>query len=254
MKRALFTLLLVAAAAAAQDEQRPNPLKVLAKLQKANQEKDLLTVETSLKEVIEIGQTSKSAEEVDPIAAELVTSFKLAKGNWGTMAKILGALGELRSKKGESTLKKLAFQKKLKEEKEAGVQAAAIEGLSKMANPRHIKSFGDVCKNRNMEIAKAAYACFKNYGTAKGKVRKQCAEILMKRLEAEKPSAGQSGTISAEQQERWNKLQSVIVASMQAICHEDTINDIENWREWWKENKRNPRAEAWKDKKKTEEG
>ena len=42
--------------------------------------------------------------------------------------------------------------------------------------------------------------------------------------------------------------QSVIVASMQAICHEDTINDIENWREWWKEYKRD--AKYWKDKKK----
>ena len=43
--------------------------------------------------------------------------------------------------------------------------------------------------------------------------RKKVAEELMKRLEAEKPSAGQSGTISGEQQERWQKLSPVVVAS-----------------------------------------
>ena len=110
-----------------------------------------------------------------------------------------------------------------------------------------MKSFEDFTKHRSVAVAKAAYACFRHYGPAKGKGRKGIAEILMKRLSAEKPAAGQSGKVSAAQQERGEKLEKVIVASMQAICRQDTINDIENWREWWKENKRN--REVWKDKK-----
>ncbi|NJN14242.1 MAG: hypothetical protein HC813_00850, partial [Planctomycetes bacterium] len=53
------------------------------------------------------------------------------------------------------------------------------------------------------------------------------------------------GTVSAEQQERFNQLKSSIVASMQALCRQPTINDVENWREWWRENKK--RRDAWKD-------
>ena len=50
-----------------------------------------------------------------------------------------------------------------------------------------------------------------------------------------------------EAQKRWEQLSPVIVQSMQSICRQPTINDIENWREWWKENKKDPRA--WKDEK-----
>jgi hypothetical protein len=117
-----------------------------------------------------------------------------------------------------------------------------------MADPRQIDPIGDQCKNRSLPVAKAAYEAFKHYGTAKGKTRKRCAEVLMKRLEAEKPSSGGQqggGSVSQEAQERWQQLANVIVSSMQAVCHEPTINDVENWREWWKENKR--RAGAWKD-------
>ena len=77
---------------------------------------------------------------------------------------------------------------------------------------------------------------------------KQVAELLMKRLDSEYPTASSGGNISAEAQERWGKLQEIIVKSLQAVCRETTIIDIENWREWWKDNKRN--AKRWKDPKK----
>jgi len=243
-------LLLAAPRVDAQDDQeRPDSTKVLAELMKANQEEDLTTVETLIKSIIEIGQTAKSADEVDPLAVELARSFKLAKGNWGTLRKVMLALGELRSKKTEGMIKRIATKRKVKEEKQAALQGVAIDALAKYRNPKYVKTLGDLCKSRNLEVAKAAYAGFKHYGTAKGKVRKNCAEILMKRLEAEKPSAGKSGSgnVSGEQQERWQKLSPVVVASMQAVCHYDTINDVENWREWWKEYKGN--AKYWKDKK-----
>ncbi|MHC4958610.1 MAG: hypothetical protein ACYTGN_09550 [Planctomycetota bacterium] len=224
-------LLVLCAALFAQDEGRPDPLKTTNALMKANADKDVLAIQGLLKDISEIGNTSKDAGEVEPIAEQLVVSLKIAK-----------------AKKGEGLLKKLAFKKKFKDEDEEKRQVAAVEAVAKMRNPKLIGKFGDLSKTRSVEIAKAAYASFKNYGTSKGKVRKSCAEILMKRLEAEKPSAGQSGTISAEAQERWKKLESTIVSSMQAVCHQDTINDVENWREWWKENKRN--AKAWKDPKK----
>jgi hypothetical protein len=68
----------------------------------------------------------------------------------------------------------------------------------------------------------------------------------MKRMDAEHPNAAPGGGgVSAEAQERWNKLQSTVVATMQAVCRQATINDIENWHEWWRENRKNPKA--WKD-------
>ena len=46
-------------------------------------------------------------------------------------------------------------------------------------------------------------------------------------------------------------LGSMIVSAMQAVTRETTINDIENWRDWWKENKNS--RKVWKDKKPDDE-
>ena len=112
---------------------------------------------------------------------------------------------------------------------------------------RNINKIGDMCKAKSKHVAKGAYTAFQSYGTAKGKTRKKCADILMKRLSMEAPSSGGQGgkSVSAEKQERWAELQPIIVASMQSITREVTINDVENWREWWKDNK--GASKAWKD-------
>jgi hypothetical protein len=67
----------------------------------------------------------------------------------------------------------------------------------------------------------------------------------MKRLDMEYPSSGGQGnkSVSAEKQARWTEVSPAMVGSMKALCREATINDIDNWREWWKENKKKP----WKD-------
>jgi len=252
MKTITVVLLAVTALARAQDEKRADPLKVLSDLMNANTAKDVGSIDMLMKSVIEVGQTSKSSEEVDPIAKELAKSFKLAKGNLGVERKILRAMGELRSKKSLGTLKRWAFRKKAKSEQEQELQAEAVGAIAMLRDPRLVDKIGDVTKSRSVTVAKAAYVSFKQYEPSKGKVRKKIAELLMKRLSAEKPSQGSqgSGNISAEAKERWQKLERAIVESMQAICRQDTINDVENWREWWKENKKN--ARAWKDKKKKE--
>ena len=253
MKAVTIALLFAAALSWAQDDKPTDPLKVLSDLMKANAEKDVGTIDTLMKSVIEVGQTSKSPEEVDPIAKELAISFKLAKGNPGIERKIIKAMGELRSRKTLGVLKRWAFRKKVKNEDQESLQVAAIDAIGLLRDPKLVDKIGDVSKSRSVNIAKAAYASLKNYGPSKGRVRRKIAELLMKRLSAEKPSTGQQGgSVSKEAQARWQKVERVMVESMQAVCREDTINDIENWREWWKENKRNPKT--WKDKKKEKEG
>ena len=244
----IATLLLIAPSGFAQDDAAPDPTKVLGQLVKANAEKDVTSISILLKTIVEIGQTSKSADEVDPIALALASSFKLAKGNGGVERDIVKAMGELRSTKSTPFLKRLAFKKKVKNKHEEGLQVSAIGALAILRDPKMVKKLADLTKNRNVEIAKATYACFKAYGPSPGKVRKGVAELLMKRLEAEKPAAGQGGKVSAVAQERWQKLEKPMLESMQAVCRQDTINDLENWREWWKEYKKDNKY--WKDKKK----
>jgi hypothetical protein len=225
-----------------------DPARLLNELTAANKAKDASKISSLLKGIAEVGSTSKDQKAVDALAKELGKSFKACKGNWGTLREIADTLGELRSKNAISSLKRYAYQKKAKDENHESIQIRALLAMGKMADSRQIDAIGDQCKNRKVPIAKAAYEAFKHYATAKGKVRKRCAEILMKRLEAEYPSSGgqqSGGQVSQEAQERWQQLQQVIVASMQAVCREPTINDVENWREWWKENKR--RSSAWKD-------
>ena len=158
-------------------------------------------------------------------------------------------MGELRSRKTLGVLKRWAFRKKVKNEDQESLQVAAIVAIGLLRDPKLVDKIGDVSKSRSVNIAKAAYASFKNYGPSKGRVRRKIAELLMKRLSAEKPSTGQQGgSVSKEAQERWQKVERVMVESMQAVCREDTINDIENWREWWKDYKKD--AKYWRDEKK----
>ena len=73
----------------------------------------------------------------------------------------------------------------------------------------------------------------------------------MKRLEAENPySRGKNSNAAVAGEaakKRWAEVQPPVVTAMQAVCHESTINDLDNWREWWKENKKS--KTVWKDKK-----
>jgi len=227
----------------------PDGIKLLADLTKANADKDTGLLDLLLKSIRDLAESSKDQEVLDQIAAELTKSLKVAKGNFGTQRSILEVMGVLRSKKCLSSLKKFAFRKKAKDVEAQALQACALLSIGKYRDPKMIGALEDETKNRNLPVANAAYEAFQEYGASPGKVRKQVAELLMKRLDSEYPSQGKqgSGGTSAEAQERWKKLQETIVKSLQAVCRETTIIDIENWREWWKENKRN--AKIWKDKK-----
>lgn len=223
-----------------------DPVKIISDLTLANAAEDVPRIDIAAKEALRWAQGAKDEALAETLAKELADSFKAAKGNWGTLTTVVQALGELRTKDGAKTLKKMAFQKKkAKDEQEEKLQAAAIVALGKMAEPRDISGFEEISKSDNKLIAKAAYEALGCYGTAKAKIRKQCAEALMKRLEMEYPSSGGQGgkSVSAEKQERWGEVSPVMVNSMKALCREATINDIDNWREWWKENKK----KSWKD-------
>lgn len=229
-----------------------DPKKIISDLTLANAAKDAPRIDIAAKEALAWAAGAKDEALVETMANELCESIKVAKGNWGTLNVIVQALGELRSKDGAKALKKYAFKKEAKDESEEKFQAAAIVSLGKFADPKDIEAFADIGKHQSKIIAKAAYEAFGLYGTAKGKVRRQVAEVLMKRLDAEYPSSGGGGGgggggVSKEKQERWAEVSPVMVTSMKALCREATINDIDNWREWWKENKKNPKAQAWKD-------
>jgi hypothetical protein len=228
-----------------------DPQKLISDLTLANAVKDVTGIDNAAKQALAWAKGAKpeDAATIETLAKELGDSIKVVKGNWGTLKVIVEALGELRSKEGAKSLKKLAFKKEAKDQQEEEVQALAIVNLGKLADPKEISAFEEISKSESKIIAKAAYAAFGSYGTAKGRIRKQCVEVLMKRLDMEYPSSGGQGgkSVSAEKQERWSDVSPAMVASMKALCREQTINDIENWREWWKDNKKNPKAEAWKD-------
>jgi len=226
-----------------------DPQKLLNDLTLSNAAKDVGRITILVKGINDYAKGTKDQEMAETLAKELSDSIKVCKGNWGTLVAIMETLGNLRTKEGTKALKRIAFQKKVDDENEEKMQAAAIVGIAKMADPRLIDKIGDQCKSTSRIVTKAAYEAFVSYAPAKGKDRKKCAEILMKRLEMESPSSGGQGgsKASAEQQERWGELQAPIIASMQAITRENTINDVENWREWWKENKKNSRSKAWQD-------
>lgn len=224
----------------------PDPARVLTDLTMANVVKDVSKIDFVCKDIIEVARTSKNQEVIDAIVRELQTSLKICKGNWGTLGRIVDALGELRTKDGAKVLKKIAGEKNPEEGDEEMLTAKAVLALAMMGDTRNMKLIEDQMKSRSVKVAKAAYEGMKHYADAKGRDRKKVVEALMKRIEAEYPSQGQGGNVSEEQRARWNEVSPVIVASLQAVTHQPTINDLENWREWWKENKRN--AKTWKDK------
>ncbi len=248
MKRPALSLILFAGLVAAEG---PDPeadgARILNDLTAANAAKDSSKIDMLLREVLDYAKGGKREETIEEFAAQLEESYKVCKGNWGTLRKIVEALGQLRSKKGARALKKIAFQREGQSKDEEEVQALAILAISLMNDPKLVDPIIEQTKAKSLVVAKAAYECLKNYAAAKGKVRRDIADELIKRLEAENPTAAQGGGVSAEQQERFNQLKATIVGSMQAICRQPTINDVENWREWWRENKKNSKADAWKD-------
>jgi hypothetical protein len=222
-----------------------DPKKLIGDLILANAAKEVTKIDLLAKEALAWAKGAKDEATVEMMAKELTESLKVAKGNWGTLNTIVDALGELRSKEGAKALKRYAFKKEAKDEAEEKFQASAIKALGKLADPKEIGAFEDASKSSSKIIAKAAYEALGSYGPAKGKVRRQCAEILMKRLEMEYPASKDGKAASTEKQERWGEVSPVMVAAMKALTREATINDIDNWREWWKENKKSNKP--WKD-------
>ncbi|MCZ6785802.1 MAG: hypothetical protein O7E54_01425 [Planctomycetota bacterium] len=256
MKRFLCAFLAFSAIVWAQDESKNEPesdidgVKLLNQIVQANEARDITELAGLMEDVVTFAKAATAPAQVDPIAAELRKSLKAAKGNHGTQRKIITALGELRSKNGTKILKRIAFQKKARDENAEELQAIAILAISVQRDPKMIAKLADQMKSRSLVIAKAGMACFKNYGPSKGKTRRNIAELLMKRMEAERPAKGQGGKVSGEAQKRWQALAPVIVESMQSICRESTITDVENWRQWWKEIGKNRKSSPWRDEPK----
>jgi len=225
----------------------PDAAKLLLDLTAAVGGEDRAKIGALLPGIAEVGKTSKVETEIDALAAELVKGLGVAKdaGDHDLHRKVVDCLADLRSKKSAGALKKLAFAKKPKDEKEEELKARAILALAALRDPGLSDDIAEEMKDRSVVVAKAASEALRQYATAKGNLRQKIAELLMKRLDAEYPAAGQSGKVSEDQRKRFNELSPVLVATMQAICRQTTIVEVENWREWWKENKKNPKA--WKD-------
>ncbi|MCK6460010.1 MAG: HEAT repeat domain-containing protein [Planctomycetes bacterium] len=222
-----------------------DPKKIIADLTLANAAKDVGRIDTAAKEALAWAKGAKDEATAETLAVELADSIKAAKGNYGTLNVVVEALGELRTKEGLKSLKKIGFQKKAKDAQDEKLQAYALVGVGKFGDPKDVPAFEEAAKSESTVVAKGAYEALGLYGPAKAKIRKQCVELLMKRVDMEYPSSGGQGgkSVSAEKQARWAEVSPAIVGSLKALCRENTINDVDNWREWWKENKK----KAWKD-------
>lgn len=222
-----------------------DPQKIIADLTLANAAKDVGRIDSAAKEALAWAKGAKDEATAETLATELTDSIKAAKGNYGTLNVVVEALGELRTKEGLKALKKIAFQKKAKDAQDEKLQGLALVGVGKFGDAKDVAAFEDASKSDSVVVAKGAYEALGLYGPAKAKVRKQCVELLMKRVDMEYPSSGGQGgkNVSAEKQARWAEVSPTIVGSLKALCRENTINDVDNWREWWKENKKKP----WKD-------
>ena len=251
MKFAWIALLFIVTmpVASAQDAKAPDGAQLLNDLTAANKEKDSTVIAALVPKIAEYGKAAKDKKVIDGLAKELTTSYKVCKGNWGTLRGILDTLGTLRSSKGESLLKKAAFMKDADNEDQISIQVHGLHAIGQFADKKYVDKIVDASKSRENKIAIAAYETLKNYGIAKGKVRKEVAENLMKRIEAEYPYTTNANSTNPGEAaiKRWGEVQKPIIAALQSVCHESTIADIDNWREWWKENKKN--AKRWKDKK-----
>jgi len=247
MKHVPTILAILAGLAFAQEE--PDPAKLLKDLEAANKAEDATRIATLLDPIMKVAKTSKDKKAVDALTKELFSSYKECRGNWGTQRKIIDTIGELRSRYGPKLLKRIAFQDDVEDPDEMSLQIQALLAIGKVADKRYLDSIIDQCKNRETKIAEAAYQTLANYGVAKGRDRKAVAEELMKRLEAEYPwnTAKDASAPGEAAIKRWETLQMTIVKSMQAVCHEPTINSVPNWREWWKEMKDD--RDTWRDKK-----
>ena len=221
--------------------------KLLGDLTAANEARDIGKITGLLKKIQEAGKDSKEREAVDALAAELAKSLKVCKRDFNALRDVIEALGDLRSKKGESALKRIAFKKDAKDEQAEDLQSTALVALGKTANTRLLNGIADQTKNRKNTIARGAYTALGSYGTTSGKTRKKVAEVLMKRLQGEYPSRGGGKRVSPVKRQRWRELAQTIIRSLQKVCHQPEINDVANWKQWWKENKAN--RKAWKDKK-----
>lgn len=219
-----------------------DPVKLLSDLQAAIAAKDVAKVGALCKPIADVGKSGKSGEEIDALAEELSKGLGFKEAD--VRGEVLKALTELRSLKASGPLKKY-IGRKVKGDREEELVGQAIDALGSAADPGEVDFIADMMKEQSIYIAKGACGAFKHYAKAKAKVRKQIAELVMKRMEGEKPSSGgqSGGKASAEQQKRWDALSPLLVGSMQALCRQPTIADVESWREWWKENKKKP----WKD-------
>jgi len=219
--------------------------QLLKDLIEANAAKDPAKIAALLAPIANVGKTSKAEAEVDALAVELAKSLQLK--DLDLQKKVLETFAELRSKKAAGALKRIAFDKKVEGEKEEEVKAKALVAIGTLRDPGNIEAIVDAAKDRSVIVAKGAYEALKSYATAKGAVRHDVAEHLMKRLDAEYPAAPDGKKVGEEARKRWAEVSPLIVAALQAVCRQDTIVEIDNWREWWKENKKNPKA--WKDEK-----
>ena len=184
-----------------------------------------------------------SAAERDGLAQELGRSLAAFRKNLEIEREVVNTLGELRSKRALAPLKRFAFRRKPRSDRDVSLQVAALHALGKQRDPKLLGAFEKVLSNHNIDVAKAAYTGLGHYADAKARVRKRVAEILIKRLLLEYPGDGSGAWVSNEQWARWRSISSAIVSSLQSVSHEATINDPEDWRRWWKETKRKP----WRD-------
>ena len=225
--------------------------ELILKLEVAMEGKgDLDMIDKLCTRIQDFAKTSKDQIQIDTLATMLHKALK--KRDLLLKLKVLETLGELQSPKSRKVLKKYAFVKARKDDA-IKLQARAIVAIAKYADPKNIAGLADAMKSRDVNTARNAIRGMENYRNAKGKYRKKIAELLMKRLAGERPSAGKQGggSAGAEQMARWDKLAPVIVSSMQAITRETTISELANWQDWWKEYKNSKKI--WRDFKPEDE-
>ena len=237
-------ILLAAAVVAAEDQDLDKQLTALAA---ANGAKDIAQI-TKLAKEVAASEKAKAGEPEDRMAAELSKSLSICKKDYDALETVIDALARLRSKKGLSSLKRIAFKKKVKDERLASVQAQALIAVGALADPKQLDGIEDQTKNRSITIARGAYLSLKPYGESKGKIRRRVAEILMKRMQAEYPRFQPGGKrVSKEKYARWGKLSSSIVSSLQSVCRQPLIVSPDDWDEWWRDNKK--RTKVWRNDK-----
>ena len=250
MKRSALSIVLAATLVVAGTDPEGVSLSDLAdELEQAIQDKDASRISNVAERVEGAVSADEQGEAADQLAVQLSKAAKVAKRDLDALEFVLEALGHLRSRKGAPTLKRFAFRKDAKDERAADLQALALVALGRMADSRQLRGIEDQTKNRNMTVAKGAYTSLVGYASANGKTRKRVAEILMKGLLNEYPrySPSNGKYVSDEKRKRWSKLSGSIVRSLQAVCRQPTITSVDDWEQWWRENKR--KTKSWRDER-----